>query len=61
MGGMQKSTVYLTEAQKAALARTPRKGNPKKFLAFLDTLPPGTMTGAEIDREINEVRGDWGR
>lgn len=46
---------------KAALARTPGKGNPKKFLAFLATLPPGTMTAAQIDREIDEVRGDWGR
>ena len=46
---------------KAALARAPGKGNPKKFLAFLDTLPPGTMTAAQIDREIDEVRGDWGR
>jgi hypothetical protein len=46
---------------KAALARSPGKGNPKKFLAFLATLPPGTMTAAQIDREIEEVRGDWDR
>jgi hypothetical protein len=50
-----------SNAVKAALARTPGKGNPKKFIAFLDTLPPGTMTAAEIDREIDEVRGGWGR
>ena len=46
---------------KAALARTPGKGNPKKFLALLATLPPGTMSAVQIDREIDEVRGDWGR
>jgi hypothetical protein len=26
---------------------------------FIDSLPPGTMTKEEIDREIEDVRGDW--
>jgi hypothetical protein len=43
------------------LARTPGKGDPKKFLALLDTFPPGRMSASEIDREIEEVRGDWER
>ena len=64
--GTQQATATLkkpvrSSLVKAALARTPGKGNPKKFLAFLATLPPGTMTAAQIDREIDEVRGDWGR
>ncbi len=46
---------------RAALARTPGKGDPKKFLALLDTFPPGRMSASEIDREIEEVRGDWER
>ena len=46
-------------AVRNALPRTPRKGNPRKLLAVLDTLPSGDMTAAEINREIEEVRGDW--
>lgn len=41
---------------RAGLARTPGRGDPKKFLAVLDSFPLGTMSAPEIDREIEEVR-----
>jgi hypothetical protein len=41
------------------LAPTPPRGDAGEFVRFLDSLPPGTMTAEEIDREIEDVRGDW--
>ena len=50
----------LSNTLRVALARAPGTGDPRKFLAILKALPPGEMTAAEIDREMEEVRGDWG-
>jgi hypothetical protein len=48
----------LSDTVRIALARAPGKGDPAKFLALLETLPPGEMSAAEIAREMEEVRGD---
>ena len=47
------------ETLQVDLAPASRRGDPRQFVKFLDSLPPGTMTKEEIDREIEEVRGDW--
>ena len=39
----------------------PGRGDAKRFLALVRSFPEGTMTAEEIDRQIEEVRGDWER
>jgi hypothetical protein len=40
---------------------TPRRGDARLFVSLVRSFPEGTMTAEEIDREIEEVRGDWER
>lgn len=47
------------ETLQVELAPAPSRGDAKQFVRFLDSLPPGTMTAEEIDREIEDVRADW--
>jgi hypothetical protein len=41
--------------------RTARKGRISSLIRYLESLPPGTRTRAEIDAEIREGRGDEDR
>ena len=47
------------ETLQVELSPAPARGDARQFVKFLDSLPPGTMTAEEIDREIEDVRGDW--
>ena len=47
------------ETLQVELGPAPHRGDARQFVKFLDSLPPGTMTAEEIDREIEDVRGDW--
>ena len=41
--------------------RVARKGSIASLIKYLESLPPGTRTRAEIDAEIREGRGDEDR
>lgn len=47
------------ETLQVELTPAPLRGDARQFVKFIDSLPPGTMTKEEIDREIEDVRGDW--
>lgn len=44
------------ESLRTRIARLAKKPRPS-LVALLDSLPPGTRTKAEIDREFEELRG----